>query len=103
MVLARVALEFIDGHVGAESNTLETGCGLSTLVFARTGASHTLIAFDRQELDYLRDWCNQRRISTAKVRFIAEPSQIVLPSLGTGPIDLVLIDGSHGGPTSYID
>jgi predicted O-methyltransferase YrrM len=103
MALGRNALQFIHEHTGPESNTLETGCGFSTVMFALTGAAHTVIAPDRQELDYLRDWCEARGISTGQVRFLAEPSQFVLPTLDASPLDLVLIDGGHGFPTPYID
>lgn len=103
MALPEEACRFIHDNVDASSATLETGCGLSTVVFALTGARHMVIAPIGEELDYLKRYCRERGISTERLTFIASRSQAVLPTLEKAPLDLVLIDGSHGFPAPYID
>jgi predicted O-methyltransferase YrrM len=103
MGLTSAVLRFIHSNVGGSSATLETGCGLSTVVFALTGARHIVIAPGADELDYLTRYCAERGISTERVTFIAGSSQTVLPDLSKPPLDLVLIDGCHGFPAPYID
>jgi predicted O-methyltransferase YrrM len=103
MGLTETALRFIYENVGAESTTLETGCGLSTAVFALTGSRHTVIAPAPSEFEITKAYCRDRGISTNQIAFITEPSQKVLPGLESAPLDLVLIDGGHGFPTPYVD
>src|SRR5258705_1871896 len=103
MGLTEAALRFIYENVGAESTTLETGCGLSTAVFALTGSRHTVIAPAPSEFEITKAYCSDRGIATTQINFITEPSQKVLPALESPPLDLVLIDGGHGFPTPYVD
>jgi hypothetical protein len=42
-LLPRPVLDFINARVNERSITLETGCGLSTIVFAMGGGSHTSV------------------------------------------------------------
>ena len=81
MGLTEEALQFIDEHVNDRCNTLETGCGLSTVVFALTGSRHTVIAPAPSEFEITRSYCRDRGIPTHQIDFIAEPSQKVLPVL----------------------
>jgi hypothetical protein len=103
MALDPEALRFVHDRVDESCATLETGCGLSTAVFALTGARHFTITPAAEEFSQLRRYCAERGISTARVSFIEGASQTVLPSLAMPPLDLVLIDGSHGFPAPYID
>jgi hypothetical protein len=103
MALAAQALRFIFERVDETSTTLETGCGLSTAVFALTGARHVAITPAAEEFLHLRRYCAERGISSDGIRFVEGASQTVLPSLAMPPLDLVLIDGSHGFPAPYID
>ena len=103
MGLTEAALRFIYDNVGNQSTTLETGCGLSTAVFALTGSRHTVIAPDPSEFEIIKTYCRNRGIGTTEIDFISEPSQKVLPALELPPLDLVLIDGGHGFPTPYVD
>src|SRR6476646_8527930 len=86
------AIEFIHQHADPSCTTLETGCGLSTVVFALTGSRHTVIAPVADEMELLKDYCRQRQISTADITFIPKSSQTVLPAMDDLPLDLVLID-----------
>jgi predicted O-methyltransferase YrrM len=103
MGLTESALTFIYNNIGESCVTLETGCGLSTVVFAVKGSSHTVIAPAPDEFEITRAYCHERGIPTGQINFIMEPSQKVLPVLESPPLDLVLIDGGHGFPTPYID
>ena len=82
---------------------LETGCGTSTLFFALKGTSHTAITPNAQEKEELFKFCAQHAISSEKLQFVLRPSEEVLPSLETAPLDVVIIDGQHGFPTPFLD
>jgi hypothetical protein len=97
------ALEFIDRVVRPGSRTLETGSGYSTILFAMKGAHHTCIVPNQPEIDRILAYCEQQSINTSNLTFQAKPSERVLPTLDTGPLDLVLIDGSHSFPQVFID
>lgn len=103
MGLTEAALAFIYENINDGCNTLETGCGLSTVVFALTGSRHIVIAPAPSEFEITKAYCHERGIPTGQIEFIAEPSQKVLPALEPPPLDLVLIDGGHGFPTPYVD
>jgi hypothetical protein len=103
MGLTEGPLSFIYENVNHQSNTLETGCGLSTVVFALTGSRHIVIAPAPSEFEITKSYCRERGIPTQQIEFIAEASQKVLPSLESPALDLVLIDGGHGFPTPYVD
>jgi len=101
--LTEAALKFIYENIDDQCTTLETGCGLSTVVFALKRSRHTVIAPAPTEFEITRSYCRDRKIPTSQITFITEPSQKVLPALESSPLDLVLIDGGHGFPTPYID
>jgi predicted O-methyltransferase YrrM len=85
------------------SRTLETGIGLSTLVFAVKGAEHTCVAPFHQEIDRVKEWCAGAGVDLSKVTFCQGRSEKVLPTLPETPLDAVLIDGGHGFPAPFID
>lgn len=101
--LGREALDFIAGHVSAGSTTLETGAGVSTLLFAMKRTTHTCIVPNREETDGIVAYCRQGGIPTDTVTFQTERSELVLPRMDLPPLDLVLIDGCHGFPIPFID
>ncbi len=96
-------LEWLDANIRPEWSTLETGCGLSTAVFAARSAAHFSISPFASESDYVRRWCAQHDIGLEHVRFIDEYSEWVLPKLDVGLLDLVLVDGAHAFPQVFID
>jgi methyltransferase family protein len=100
--LAPEVLRWLADHVREDWDTLETGCGHSTIVFALRGAEHTAVAPHQAEHDRVREWCQEHGFSTAGLTLMCDLSQRVLPRL-EGPLDLGLIDGSHGFPTPFID
>ncbi len=96
-------LRFIDEHVPDGARTLETGEGLSTVLLAAKGCSHTAITPNRPVLDRIEEFCREHGVSLDKVDFVVGMSQQVLPALELSELDFVLIDGCHGFPAPFID
>jgi predicted O-methyltransferase YrrM len=96
-------LETIAAAVQPGSRTLETGAGLSTVVFALRGAAHLCVTPAASEVERIRAWCESRGIDLGGVRFEVARSETVLPRLALPELDLVLIDGGHGFPTPFVD
>jgi Methyltransferase domain len=102
--LAWPALEWLERNVAPEMATLETGSGASTIVFAARGSTHTAISPAPEEHERIRAWCTEHRISTERVRFLAESSDAALMrARGAEPLDLVLVDGAHLFPFPALD
>lgn len=98
----RVA-EFLDKILRPEWNTLETGAGLSTLLFAIHETNHISVVPDLDQVQRLREYCTRKDISLQKIDFRVERSEWALPQLDSPALDLVLIDGRHAFPTPCID
>jgi len=97
-------LHFMEAHVGCDSTTLETGAGLSTILFALLRARHLCIVPDGELVERIREYCARHRIALDQVRFEVQPSQSALPVLEDCPkLDLVLIDGCHAFPLPFLD
>jgi predicted O-methyltransferase YrrM len=96
-------LEFIADNIGTDSKTLETGAGLTTIVFAMKGAEHVCITPAQDEVDNITKSCKQLGVSLDRVAFHINFSERVVPFLEYPLLDLVLIDGGHGMPTPFID
>ena len=101
--LAADALEFLEGTVNSTSRTLETGAGLSTVLFSLKGADHICVTPLREEVLAIERYCNEHGIQTERTRFFVGRSESILPTLTSKNLDLVLIDGRHGFPTPMID
>jgi hypothetical protein len=98
-----VLLRRIDAIVRSGARTLETGIGLSTVLFAIKGAEHTCVAPWGTDINRLREWCVEAGVDTGSVTFCQGRSEDVLPTLDRTPLDAVLIDGGHGFPAPFID
>lgn len=97
-------LRFIDRHVSAGSRTLETGSGLSTVLFACRGTRHTCVTPWQLEVARITKHCSDHGVQTDSLTFAVGSSDEILPSLlHAGPLDLVLIDGGHGFPLPFVD
>jgi len=96
-------LRLIDASISEGSTTVETGAGISTVLFALRGARHTCVVPDPAEADRIRDYCDARGIAHAGVEFVLDQSARVLPRLALHDVDLALIDGCHGFPSPMID
>lgn len=96
-------LRTLDRNLSDGAQTLETGAGLSTIVFAARGCHHTAVVPDPEQAERITSWCSGRGISTDRLTFVLEPSELALPRLEPSPLDAVLIDGAHGFPSPFID
>lgn len=103
MGIADEVAHFISRHIDDSSFTLETGCGLSTVLFALSGSRHICITPATDEIDRIKEYCSRNGIALDKVSFHPGPSEEVLPGIECNPLDLVLIDGRHGFPAPFID
>ncbi|QEC46875.1 class I SAM-dependent methyltransferase [Baekduia soli] len=95
--------EFLARHAAPGSRTLETGCGISTALFAVWGTRHTCVVGDRREVDILVEWAAARDIDLGAMTFEIGMSDAVLPRLEPTELDLVFIDGGHAFPMAIID
>jgi hypothetical protein len=97
-------LRAIHRSVQGGTQTLETGCGASTVVFAAQGARHTTISPDAEEHARVRDYLNQIGVDSSRLTFIVGLSDRVLPSLCTErSLSTAFIDGAHGFPYPAVD
>ncbi len=96
-------LDFIAEKIQEGAQTLETGAGLSTVLFASKGCNHTCISPVQDEHDRIKKYCSELGIDTSKVSFVLGYSHEILPRLECPSLDLVLIDGGHGFPVPFVD
>jgi len=97
-------LRLLASSVGAADRTLETGCGVSTVIFAASGAKHTVISPDRREHQSVADYCVQAGIGVTGVDFVEGFSDQYLPAAGfERQVDLAFIDGAHAFPYPVVD
>lgn len=86
---------------------IETGAGLSTLVFLAIGSKKVYsIAPDASLKDKIFDWCNKNDLPTEYLNFTVDYSEIALPEIvlqRNAFADMILIDGGHGWPTVFVD
>lgn len=94
-------------HSAAENgaSTIEVGVGVSTVVFAASGAYHTAISPDPSEHERVRSYCRQIGVDDSRVSFVVGLSDEILPSLLTNErtLDVALIDGAHSFPFPVVD
>jgi hypothetical protein len=96
-------LLFLDSHIQRGMRTIETGAGVSTIVFALKRTRHTCIVPDERVVRRIRKYCHAAGISLGIIDFVLKPSEYALPRLQTRGYDLALIDGRHRFPAPFID
>ena len=96
-------LLFLDAHLRSTMKTIETGAGVSTIVFALKGTDHTCVVPDREVVQRIQQFSQVHGVSLRNVHFVVECSEFALPSLRTDHYDFALIDGRHGFPAPFID
>lgn len=101
--ISREAAAYLGTLGGPQSVSLETGAGLSTLLFAKAGGQHICITPSAEEIARIQQECQALGISTERVQFVQAPSEQALPGMELPPLDVVLIDGAHGFPLPQID
>jgi hypothetical protein len=101
---SRSCYDFMANHVGQGSHTLETGSGISTVLFAAWGCDHLAVVPDPSQAKAIEAYCAENDINTETLSFDLRPSEVALPDLTEcGELDLVFIDGCHGFPVPIID
>ena len=78
-----------------ETQTLETGAGISTLVFALTMSNHVAITPNQAEIAAIKEYAESKKINLESITFVIETSDKCLPKCNINDLDLVLIDGKH--------
>lgn len=97
-------LKYLDRSLAEGSVTLETGAGVSTVVFALNRCHHTVIVPDLELVERIQHWCGENNVPTDRVNFVVGTSQQVLPDLELpSGLDVCLIDGAHGFPLPFLD
>jgi hypothetical protein len=83
--------------------TLETGGGLSTVIFAANGCQHTCVMPDEPVASRILEYCRSAEIDTRKLNFVISKSADVAHEWPRLEFDLILIDGCHGFPSIFVD
>jgi predicted O-methyltransferase YrrM len=99
----REVASFLYACVNSGSKTLETGSGISTLVFALKGSNHVAVTPSEGEVRAIKEYANKMKIDLSKITFVVEQSEKYLPICGFSDLDLVLIDGKHAFPWPVLD
>lgn len=77
--------------------SVETGCGLSTLLLSNLSERHT--AFTLPLGDSLQNTQNHPYLRPETTKFVVGPSQVMVPKWQfSDPVDFALIDGPHAYP-----
>ena len=96
--------DFMANHVRRGSRTLETGAGISTVLFAAWRCDHLAVVPDPSQAKAIQAYCVENGIDTDTLTFDLRPSEVALPDRAdSGELDLVFIDGCHGFPLPIID
>lgn len=102
--LSNEVLDFLLKTIEPGANTLETGCGLSTLLFALADCNHIAIAPNSTHIEETKKVAAQNQISLDKVTFVEKRSEHFLPMWSTeSQLDTILIDGGHAFPLAILD
>jgi hypothetical protein len=89
--------------VDETSRTIETGCGVSTAVFAARRSNHTCVLLYENEADRFRAWADAHNVALDRMTFVSGESHLTLPALPSERPDLVFVDGGHVFPIPVID
>ena len=95
--------EFLFGTVSDGWHTLETGSGLSTLIFLERGAWHVAITPNAEELGRIKHWAAAHQVDASRLTFVPLASENHLPTAHYENLDCVLIDGKHAFPWPIVD
>lgn len=85
---------------------IETGAGLSTLLFLCGNPGKVITIDPDTELEIrVKKWIKANDFPTDKLEFINKRSELVLPFIANRGLvaDICLIDGDHGWPAVFVD
>jgi predicted O-methyltransferase YrrM len=95
---------FLAENCSEKTRTLETGLGVSTVLFAAWGTEHTCVVGSQQEVDACKDYLAARGWSQDRITFVMGSTADVLPGFTPpAPFDVFLIDACHGFPFPALD
>ena len=95
--------EFLFRRVSGGWHTLETGSGLSTLIFLERGAWHVAITPNAEESVQIKRWAVEHQVDASRLTFVPLASENHLPNAHYENLDCVLIDGKHAFPWPILD
>lgn len=95
--------EFLADMTPRDAVTLETGLGMSTVLFSLWSRHHVCVVSSDDEVDRLRRYADEHALDLTSVHFQVGSSDQLLPLLQIEPVDLYFIDGGHGFPQPSID
>src|SRR5262249_31563170 len=96
--------KFLDAHLEPGFVTLETGSGISTVIFLdKRVSAHFVIQPDWDEFRALKQFASEHGIDMSPARMIVAKSQDYLPGAQLPELDIVLVDGDHSFPVPFID
>ncbi len=98
-------LRYLYTLLAPSMQTLETGSGHTTVLFAIAGTAHTCITPQQGEAERIGAYCASAGIVASRLRFVHRSSDSALPDASLLPerLDLVFIDGAHRFPLPCID
>jgi hypothetical protein len=95
--------EFLFRTVSADWHTLETGSGLSTLIFLERRAWHVAITPNAEEVVRIKRWAIEHQLEVSRLTAVPLASENHLPHAHYEKLDCVLIDGKHAFPWPILD
>jgi Methyltransferase domain len=96
-------MHFLASSISEAGATLETGAGVSTVLFALKRTNHICVVPSDREVKRIKEFCQANNILTDKLVFEIDYSDQCLPRLTAQNLDLVLIDGGHAFPIPFLD
>jgi tetratricopeptide (TPR) repeat protein/glycosyltransferase involved in cell wall biosynthesis len=88
-------LQLLDQQVNAPAQTLESGAGLSTILFALKGVTHHCVSPSPELVEKIQVYCQRHQISTASITFHIQRFEDYLTDVQLYDLDLILLDSDH--------
>ena len=97
-------LRWIADHLTAETRSIETGGGYTTVVFAALAGHHHCCTYAPSEEERIRAYLDRIGVPQHKVTFSLGSTDATLPALPEASrFDFAYIDGCHGYPFPAMD
>ncbi len=101
--IALAVAKFLERSLSPGMRTLETGAGLSTILFAMKRCQHICVTPSEDEVARIHEYLKSNGIPSEQLTFVVGKSQDILPTLKLEALDVVLVDGQHAFPVPFID